>query len=94
MLLGAFQPSKPVGRLHCGLWQQAPALLSGYEDIRKDLLDRYEARGFRSLKHKLNKETGKKEPTVWGMIHLDKKIIFEDKLAPAVEVAMNLDFGR
>jgi integrase len=43
-----------------------------YEDIRKDLLDRYEARGFRSLKHKLNKETGKKEPTVWGMIHLDK----------------------
>jgi integrase len=43
-----------------------------YEDIRKDLLDRYEARGFRSLKQKLNKETGKKEPTVWGMIHLDK----------------------
>ena len=43
-----------------------------YEDIRKDLLDRYETRGFRSLKHKLNKETGKKEPTVWGMIHLDK----------------------
>lgn len=29
-----------------------------------------------------------------GMIHLDKKIIFEDKLAPAIEVAMNLDFGR
>jgi integrase len=43
-----------------------------YEDIRKDLLDRYESRQFRSLKHKLNEETGKKEPTVWGMIHLDQ----------------------
>jgi hypothetical protein len=29
-----------------------------------------------------------------GMIHLDKKITFEDKLAPAIEVTMNLDFGR
>jgi hypothetical protein len=28
-----------------------------------------------------------------GMIHLDKKIIFEDQLAPAVEVAMNLGIG-
>jgi len=43
-----------------------------YEDIRKDLLDRYETRGFRSLKHKLNEKTGKKEPTVWGMTHLDE----------------------
>jgi integrase len=43
-----------------------------YEGIRKDLLDRYETRGFRSLKHKLNEETGKKEPTVWGVIHLDQ----------------------
>ena len=43
-----------------------------YEDIRKDLLDRYATRGFKSLKHKLNKETGKKEPTVWGMVHLDQ----------------------
>jgi integrase len=43
-----------------------------YEDIRKDLLDRYETRGFRSLKYKLNEKTGKKEPTVWGMIHLDE----------------------
>ena len=31
-----------------------------YEDIRKDLLNRYEARGFRSLKYKLNEETGEK----------------------------------
>jgi lipopolysaccharide export LptBFGC system permease protein LptF len=29
-----------------------------------------------------------------GMIHMDKKITFEDQLAPAVEVAMNLDLGR
>jgi integrase len=43
-----------------------------YEDVRKDLLDRYETRGFRSLKYKLNEKTGKKEPTVWGMIHLDQ----------------------
>jgi len=43
-----------------------------YEDIRKDLLDRYEARGFRSLRYRLNKKTGNKERYVWGMIHLDE----------------------
>jgi integrase len=43
-----------------------------YEDIRKDLLDRYEARGFRSLRYRLNKKTGEKERYVWGMIHLDE----------------------
>ena len=43
-----------------------------YENIRKDLLDRYVTLGFRSLKYKLNEETGEKEPTVWGIIHLDQ----------------------
>jgi len=29
-----------------------------------------------------------------GLVKADKKITFEDRLAPAIEVAMNLDFGR
>jgi integrase len=75
-LRGAIQKAKDVLAQRLELIGQGidPNIGKGlrYEDIRKDLLDRYVTRGFRSLKQKLNDETGKKEPTVWGMIHLDQ----------------------
>jgi integrase len=75
-LRGAIQKAKDVLAQRFELIGQGidPNIGKGlrYEDIRKDLLDRYVTRGFRSLKQKLNDETGKKEPTVWGMIHLDQ----------------------
>jgi integrase len=75
-LRGAIQEAKDVLAQRFELIGQGidPNIGKGlrYEDIRKDLLDRYVTRGFRSLKQKLNDETGKKEPTVWGMIHLDQ----------------------
>ena len=42
-----------------------------YEDIRKGLLDHYAAHNRKSLKFKLNEETKKEEPYVWGLPHLD-----------------------
>ena len=43
-----------------------------YEHIRKGLLDHYAAHDRKSLKFRLNEETKKEEPYVWGMPHLDE----------------------